>query len=308
MLIPDLSARSALLAASAIVFSLSCNDLSETRGQPSDPEINQARSSSRDPVLVGAGDIAACESSGDEATARLLDNIPGTVFTAGDNAYLTRRMRNPFPCYNASWGRHKHRTRPVPGNHEYQSSHTADSYFDYFGDAAGERGKGYYSYDLGSWHIIALNTMVETDPRSSQGRWLSRDLAANRQFCTLAYFHHPRFSSGPHQTNPRSYDLWETLSAAGVDVVVSGHDHIYERFAPMTADGHRDDNTGMRQFVVGTGGYSHYEIEDIAKNSEIRNNSTYGVIKLTLRERGYDWQFVPVRGRSFTDTGSGRCH
>ena len=261
-----------------------------------------------DPVLVGAGDIATCGSSGAAATARLLDDIPGTVFTVGDNAYLSRRVRrNPFPCYDAYWGRHKARTRPVPGNHEYEGDYI-EAYFDYFGRAAGDRGKGYYSYDLGAWHIIALNSMIDAGPSSPQGRWLAGDLAKSRRFCTLAYFHHPRFSSGPHALSPRAERLWDALSSAGVDVVVSGHDHIYERFAPMTADGRRDDRTGIREFVVGTGGYSHYQFARNAKNSEVRNNTTFGVLKLTLHARGYDWQFVPVRGRHFTDSGSGICH
>jgi hypothetical protein len=216
-------------------------------------------------------------------------------------------MRNPFPCYDASWGRHKSRTRPVPGNHEYEGGYT-DAYFVYFGPAAGERGKGYYSYDLGPWHIVALNTMIEAGPSSSQGKWLSRDLAQNRRYCTLAYFHHPRFSSGPHHTSRRAVDLWDALARAGVDVVISGHDHIYERFAPMTASGRVDQRAGMRQFVVGTGGVSHYAIDRVASNSEARNNTTYGVIRLVLHDRGYDWKFVPVRGGRFTDAGTGACH
>jgi len=296
-----------LLALSAIVLSFTRVDNSDAQNQ-SNPLPRRAPSSSADPVLVGAGDIASCASTNDEATARLLDNIPGTVFTVGDNAYLSsRRMRNPFPCYDASWGRHRNRTRPVPGNHEYDGDYL-DDYFDYFGNAAGDRDKGYYSYDLGKWHIIALNTMIETGPSSSQGRWLSRDLERNQRLCTLAYFHHPRFSSGPNPKNRRSVQLFDALSSAGVDVVVSGHDHIYERFAPMTADGLRDERAGTRQFVVGTGGASHYRIERATKASEVRNNSTFGVLKLTLHERGYDWQFVPVRGRRFSDAGSGTCH
>jgi hypothetical protein len=260
-----------------------------------------------DPVLVGAGDIASCTSSGDEATARLLDDTPGAVFTLGDNAYLSGRMRNPFPCYDASWGRHRSRTRPVPGNHEYEGDYV-DAYFDYFGAAAGERGKGYYSYDLGAWHIIALNSMIDAGPSSSQGRWLRRDLAGSRQLCTLAYYHHPRFSSGPHHTSRRAIELWSALTNSGVDVIVSGHDHIYERFAPMTAKGEVDERVGTRQFVVGTGGASHYPIAEAADNSEVRNNNTFGLIRFTLHDRGYDWKFVPVRGERFSDAGSGRCH
>jgi hypothetical protein len=286
MLLSLFSQRSALVVAGAVFISQPWRD---------------------DPVLVGAGDIASCVSSGDEETSRLLDQIPGDVFTVGDNAYLSRRMRNPFPCYDASWGRHKSRTRPVPGNHEYEGGYI-DAYFDYFGSAAGERGKGYYSYDLGAWHIIALNTMIDAGPSSPQGRWLSKDLSQNRRFCTLAYFHHPRFSSGPHHTSRRAVDLWTALARAGVDVVISGHDHIYERFSPMTADGDVDARAGMREFVVGTGGYSHYSIDKIARNSEVRNNNTYGVIRLVLHNRDYEWRFMPVRGGRFSDAGRGTCH
>jgi calcineurin-like phosphoesterase family protein len=300
--------RGVLLAVSAVTFLFLRMESSAAQIQSSVKVPRPATSSSADPVLVGAGDIASCASINDEATARLLDNIPGTVFTVGDNVYRSsRRMRNPFPCYEASWGRHKGRTRPVPGNHEYDGDYLGD-YFDYFGAAAGDRDKGYYSYDLGSWHIIALNTLIETGPSSTQGKWLSGDLEKNRRLCTLAYFHHPRFSSGPNPKNRRAVPLWDALSSAGVEVVISGHDHIYERFAPMTADGLRDQRAGTRQFVVGTGGASHYKFERIANGSEVRNNSTFGVLKLTLRERGYDWQFVPVRGRRFSDAGSGTCH
>ena len=256
---------------------------------------------------MGAGDISTCGSRGAQATARLLDDIPGTVFTAGDNAYQSKRVHNPFPCYDATWGRHKQRTRPVPGNHEYEGDYV-DEYFDYFGSSAGERGKGYYSYDLSAWHIIALNTMIDADPRSPQGKWLARDLAGNQRLCTLAYYHHPAFSSGPHHTSERSIQLWDALSRAGVDVVISGHDHIYERFAPMNARGDHDDKNGTREFVVGTGGYSHYQFSRNADHSEVRNNTTFGVIKLTLHPRGYAWEFVPVRGGTFRDAGSGGCH
>ncbi|HEV2016971.1 MAG TPA: metallophosphoesterase [Gemmatimonadaceae bacterium] len=307
MLLSLISQRAALLAAGAVFISQPCRDNSAADNQSFAMSVTDDGESNADPVLVGAGDIASCGSSGDEETARLLDDIPGAVFTAGDNAYLSRRMRNPFPCYDASWGRHKSRTRPVLGNHEYEGGYT-DAYFDYFGSAAGERGKGYYSYDLGSWHIIALNTMIDAAPSSPQGKWLSRDLSRNRRYCTLAYFHHPRFSSGPHHTSMRAIDLWTALARAGVDVVISGHDHIYERFAPMTVNGNVDDKAGMRQFVVGTGGVSHYSIKRIAPNSEVRNNTTFGVIRLVLHDRGYDWRFVPVRGGRFTDAGTGRCH
>ena len=262
----------------------------------------------RDPTLAGAGDIASCDSSGDERTARLLDDIPGAVFTVGDNAYRSEDVEKPFDeCYETSWGRHRARTHPVPGNHEYEDG-DIDSYFDYFGRAAGERGKGYYSYQLGEWHIIALNSMLDATPDSPQGKWLANDLAKHQARCTLAYFHHPRFSSGPHGRRQSAVDLWTALSRAGVDVVVNGHDHIYERFGPMTENGDRDNENGMREFIVGTGGDSHYDIENAATHSEVRNDDTYGVLLLTLHDDSYDWRFTPVRDRTFSDYGTGGCH
>ena len=306
MLSSLVSHRGAMLAVGVIFLSRPCRDNSFAEDHAAVPPAAEQSHDNGDPVLVGAGDIASCESSGDERTARLLDDIPGTVFTAGDNAYLSGEMRNPFQCYDASWGRHKSRTRPVPGNHEYEGRYV-DGYFEYFGARAGERGKGYYSYDLGAWHIVALNSMIEAKPSSPQGQWLSRDLARNRHLCTLAYLHHPRFSSGPHHTSRRAIDLWNALANAGVDVVVAGHDHIYERFAPMTANGDLND-AGTREFVVGTGGASHYRIYGIARNSEVRNNNAYGVIKFTLHDSGYDWKFVPVRGGQFSDAGTDKCH
>jgi hypothetical protein len=306
MPISNMSLRVALLAVGVLGLSLPYHGY-HTEAQTRSLIGVSLPAPSGDPVLVGAGDIASCGSSGAERTARLLDDIPGTVFTVGDNAYQSNKVHNPFPCYDKSWGRHKDRTRPVPGNHEYEGGYV-DEYFDYFGRAAGDRGKGYYSYDLGEWHIIALNTMVRASPSSPQGKWLANDLAKNSRFCTLAYFHHPRFSSGPNPVNGRAEVLWDALASAGVDVIVAGHDHLYERFAPMDPDGSRDDSTGMREFVVGTGGYSHYDFASNAENSEVRNNDTYGVLKLTLHDRSYDWQFVPVRGRHFTDNGSSSCH
>jgi hypothetical protein len=261
-----------------------------------------------DPTFTGAGDIASCVSSGDERTARLLDRIPGPIFTVGDNAYTSEEVDKPFTeCYDKSWGRHRSRTHPVPGNHEYEDG-DINSYFDYFGRAAGERGKGYYSYDLGKWHIIALNSMLDASPDSPQGQWLANDLASHQTRCTLAYYHHPRFSSGPHALRESAVDLWNTLFHAGVDVVVNGHDHIYERFGPMTDGGDRDNENGMREFVVGTGGDSHYDIENVAAHSEVRSDDTYGVLSLTLHPAGYDWRFVPVSERYFSDAGTGSCH
>jgi hypothetical protein len=258
-------------------------------------------------VLVGAGDIATCGSGGDEETANLLDAIEGTVFTAGDNAYPNGTASEFASCYGPSWGRHKARTRPAIGNHEYNTA-AATGYFGYFGAAAGEAGKGYYSYDLGTWHIIALNSNLDMSAGSPEETWLRTDLAEHQARCTLAVWHHPRFSSGHHGSSTTVQPLWQALYDAGADVVIAGHDHIYERFAPQTPDGLVDLARGIRGFVVGTGGAGLYALEHPAANSEVRNNTTRGVLKLTLYSDRYDWTFVPVAGSSFTDSGSASCH
>jgi len=257
-------------------------------------------------VLVGAGDIAACGSNGDEATAALLDNIPGTVFTAGDNAYPDGTAADFTDCYGPSWGRHKGRTRPSPGNHDYHTNNAAP-YYAYFGASAGPAGRGYYSYDLGDWHVISLNTEIGMSAGSAQEQWLRSDLAASTKQCVAAYMHKPRFSSGNHgsSTGPRA--LWQALYDAGAEIVIVGHDHTYERFAPQTPDGVADPARGIRQFVAGTGGRSLYSFGTPVANSEVRYNSTNGVLKLTLQNGGYGWEFIPTSG-TFHDSGSGSCH
>lgn len=266
--------------------------------------------STSDPILVGAGDIASCSSLGDEETADLLDNISGTVFTAGDNAYPNGAADEFLNCYEPSWGRHKSRTRPTPGNHDYNTP-GALTYFSYFGDKAGEAGNGYYSYDLGKWHIIALNSNCSEiggcSAGSPQETWLRSDLVANQTDCTLAYMHHPRFSSGPHGNQAALQNLWQALYEYGAEIVVSGHDHIYERFAPQNPAGAASDS-GIRQFVVGTGGASLYNFGAIAQNSEIRDNSSHGVIKFTLKPQSYAWEFVPASSGAFSDSGIEECH
>jgi acid phosphatase type 7 len=264
-------------------------------------------------VLVGAGDIAKCLSDADNATAELLDDIPGTVFTVGDNVYSSKVPWRFVLCYGPSWGRHKDRTRPAPGNHEYLNSQDATDYFEYFGSAAGPPSRGYYSFDKGDWHVVALDSNCEQvrggcGASSPMVGWLQRDLAAHRSRCTLAYFHHPLFSSGEHGNQPQVRPIWEALYAADADVVVSAHDHSYERFAPQRPDGTRDEGRGIREFVVGTGGGEHYPFGATEPNSQVRNATTYGVLKIALSPRSYAWEFVPVEGESFTDSGHDRCH
>ena len=269
-----------------------------------------AQEPSASAVLVGAGDIADCGSRGDEATAALLDGIAGTVFTAGDNVYDAGTRAEFEECYAPTCGRHKRRTRPAPGNHDYATPNAAP-YFAYFGAAAGEPGKGYYSYELGAWHVVVLNSNcdeVGCQAGSPQERWLRADLAAHPARCTLAYWHHPRFSSGDHGSQPQMRAVWQALWEAGADVVLAGHDHNYERFAPQTPWGAADPESGIREFVVGTGGSRHEGIEELAANSEVRNDDTFGVLKLTLHPKSYEWEFIPVAGGTFTDSGSDTCH
>ena len=263
-----------------------------------------------DPVLVGAGDIAACDSDGDEKTAALLDTIPGTVFTLGDNAYPDGTREQFAKCYEPTWGRHRARTRPAPGNHDYRTRGAA-AYFDYFGAAAGDRDKGYYSYDLGRWRVVVINSNCRQvggcHTGSPQENWLRAHLAAHRTPCAVAMWHHPRFSSSAeHGNDPSMRDIWKTLQDKGVDLVLAGHDHDYERFGPQDADGNADED-GVRSFVVGTGGRSFYPFGRIHPNSVIRNTGTPGVLKLTLHPDSYDWAFIPVPGSTFTDSGTAKC-
>jgi hypothetical protein len=271
-----------------------------------EPALENTLAQSGDPVFVGAGDIANCSRTQDESTAQLLDSIAGTVFTLGDNVYPDGTSTQFTDCYGPTWGRHKNRTRPSAGNHDYHVAGAA-GYFNYFGAAAGDPTKGYYSYNLGTWHIIALNSEITHSAGSTQEQWLRADLAANPSMCTLAYWHKPRFSSGMHGNISSVQTFWQALYDYGADVVLSSHDHTYERFAPQNPNGQADSNRGIREFVVGTGGAGLYSFPTIQPNSQVRNNSTYGVLRLTLHATSYDWQFVPFAGQTFTDSGSANC-
>ena len=252
-------------------------------------------------VLVGAGDIAECNGSGDEATAALLDSIGGTVFTAGDNVYPDGTLAEFNNCFNPSWGRHKGRMAPAPGNHDYHLS-GASGYDTYFGNADGGPAF-YYAYEVGGWRIYSLNSEVMSN---AEVAWLQGDLAANPRQCVMAYWHHPLFSSGFHGNDGGVKPLWDVLYAAGAELVVNGHDHSYERFAPQTPAGAAAAN-GIREIVVGTGGANLRPFERVQANSEVRDFSTYGVLKLTLSPGAYQWEFVPAGG-GFRDSGSGTCH
>jgi chitodextrinase len=262
--------------------------------------------SGSDPVIAIAGDIAG-SGSGDSATAALLDSLaPSAVLTAGDNAYPDGTLAEYNSYYDPTWGRHKSKTYPSPGNHEYLTS-GASGYFSYFGARAGASGKGFYSYNLGAWHLIALNSEVAHGATSEQVTWLKNDLASTSAKCVLAYWHKPRFTAGNYSDNSGYQPFWDALYAANADVVVNGHDHNYQRYVPMTPTGARDDVRGIREFVVGTGGRSHYSLRADSRRV-VADSTSYGVLKLTLRSSGYDWRFLPEAGKTFTDSGTGTCH
>jgi len=268
-------------------------------------------------VLVGAGDIASCkEPEGARATATLIEKIPGTVFAAGDLAYESGSPDEFEFCYGPTWGRFKHRTRPTLGNHEYVNP-TAHGYFEYWGAQAGPVGKGYYSFDLGGWHIVALNTncyakgLGGCSAGTSQETWLKADLANHPNACIVAYGHHALFSSGffrKHAVHPELKQLWQDLYAAHADLVLAGHEHSYERFGAQDPEGKADPEQGIREIIVGTGGRSHGLLGFATPNSEVRNWETFGVLKLTLLPGKYTWEFIPEEGKTFRDYGSGVCH
>ncbi|MDQ1632985.1 MAG: hypothetical protein QOC80_2957, partial [Frankiaceae bacterium] len=267
-----------------------------------------------DPVLVGAGDIASCSGTGDDQTAALLDQVPGTVFTLGDNVYDDGTPTEFANCYDPTWGRAKVRTHPVVGNHDYQTAQAA-GYYGYFGSAAGDPSKGWYSYDLGTWHVVVLNSECSQIGGCGSGSpeevWLKSDLAAHASSNILAMWHEPRFDSVTAYTGPdtRSSVFWNDLYAAGADLVLNGHSHLYERFAPQNPSGAQDDARGITQITVGSGGEDHHLFSGAAApNSLVHNSDSYGVLKLTLRAGSYSWQFVPVAGSTFTDSGTVATH
>jgi len=256
---------------------------------------------------VGAGDIALCGSPGAEATARLLDRIAGDVFTAGDNAYPDGSPNDFKDCYEPTWGRHKNRTHSTPGNHDYHQPN-ATAYFNYFPGSAGPDGLGYYSYNVGSWTVFALNSEINARIGSTQYQWLRGELTATASSpCTVAIWHRPLFTSGPNLDNPQMRDVFRLLYDFKADIVINGHDHFYERFAPQDADGRADAARGIRQFIVGTGGvFPFYSPVTVKPNSQIIRNQEYGVLKLTVSDTSYAWEFITPGG--VRDSGTGACH
>jgi acid phosphatase type 7 len=331
-----------LLASMTLAVLLSCTTAVLMAAQ------GAAQTATEAVTLVGAGDIAGCsQDNKDEETAALLAGIPGTVLALGDNVYPDGTRTQYANCYDnyrlsggsifdatrtSWWGQYKARTMPVVGNHDYHSSKVAQPYFDYFSAVNGflppaapvpnttrnpglTPGKGYYSYDMGSWHIVALNSNCNKvggcEKTSTQGKWLRNNLAntTNKQ-CTLAYFHHPLYSTGNNIPTPNVKPLWQILYNYGADVIVSGHAHRYERYAPLTPAGTTDPQNGIRQFVVGTGGApGGSEIYyDQAPGEEVVETGTSGVIKLDLSAGSYRWQYVPIAGQTFNDSGTDECH
>ena len=271
---------------------------------------NDSSTSSGSSELLAAGDISECGKPYSARTAKIIDSYPNAeIATLGDNAYKDG-SKGDFECYDKTWGKFKERTRPSSGNHDYRTA-KAKGYFDYFGSRAGARNKGYYRYSLGDWNVIVLNSNCDhiggCGKDSRQYRWLKKELSKRQTTCTLAYMHHPWRSSGLHGSTAQIQALGDLLFERGVDVLLSGHDHIYERFAPQRPDGSIDSQGGLRQFVIGTGGREKlYPIDNVLRNSEVRNNKSHGVLKLDLRSTSYLWKFISV-GDGFTDKGTGRC-
>jgi len=272
------------------------------------------------PVLLAAGDIAcapdsasfhggsgtpnACRASTTAEMAMKLS--PTAVLALGDIQYGSGALADYQASFDRSWGRLRSVLYPVPGDKEYQGNSEGKTYFSYFGMTAGQPGEGYYSFNLGAWHIVALNSNIPHGPGSPQERWLSADLESSRSSCTLAFWHRPRFSSGGNGNGISMTALWQTLYDYHADVVLSASDHDYERFAPQTAQG-RKAADGIREFVVGTGGASHGGVGTRAANSEIFNNDTFGLLRLDLHDGAYDWRFLPEAGKRFSDAGHGVC-
>lgn len=287
-------------------------------GEPGgSPGASESAPAADEAVFVGAGDIAECPTEGDEATAAILDEVvsanpDAVVFTTGDNAYPDGSYEEYLECYEPSWGRHKERTRPAVGNHEFMQTQ-AEGYHRYWGDAGGPFDLYYYSFDLDGWHVVVLNSechRVGCEFGSDDGEqveWLDADLEESDAECTIAIWHTPRWSSGRYGSD-REYDtLWRVLYDHGAEIVLNGHEHLYERFEPMRPDGTLDSERGITQFTIGTGGGNLRRFRDLADHSAARG-SEHGVLQLTLGDGTYGWEFLAVEGASFTDAGRGTCH
>ncbi len=283
----------ALILAGALLLGTACDRAGEER--------SSIRAS-----LVAGGDVASCWWRADEATARVLDRVDGTIAALGDLVYQSGTEAQFRDCYGPTWGRHRDRTRPVLGNHDRRTEKGA-AYYRFFGERAGTPGQGWYSYRLDGWHVVALNSEEPIGAGSPQLRWLAAELAANPTRCTLAYMHRARFSSGKHAGSSRVRDAWRVLYDAGVDVVLAGHDHLYERFQPLTPDGELDPVRGIVSFVIGTGGAPLYGMRERHPHTAVRQNRVHGVVAFHFFPDRYRWEFIPANG-VFVDRGERRCH
>jgi hypothetical protein len=308
----------------ALIFSVACHDATVPTMRAPAPSPRAAVTAA-DPVIVAAGDIVCGTATPTDRpckyveTASLVASInPTAVLILGDNQYEVGSLADYNTYYQPTWGAFKTITIPTPGNHEYSTPNAA-GYFDYFNGVgvqtgpAGDRSKGYFSTDLGAWHIVSLNSNcvefhTDCSAGSAQEQWLRADLAAHPNACTLAVWHHTRFSSGKNGGSPQVAPLWQALYDYDADVIVAAHDHLYERFAPQTASGSLDATRGIRAFVAGTGGKELYPIIAVQPNSQVRYNANFGVLKLTLHATSYDWAFLPISGGAAIDSGTENCH
>lgn len=306
-------ALAAVVAVGLLAFSGN-GDPSGSGAGAAAPKVDRiGAAGARRAVLIAAGDIAQCDNTGDTATGKLVARTPGVVQLLGDNAYPSGTPTDYARCYQPTWGSFKGRTLPAAGNHEYRRSLKAEGYYRYFGRAA-RPPDGYYSYDIARWHVVVLNSTCYLvggcGPASPQAKWLRADLDRSRARCTLAVWHHPRFSSGTrHGSNTLMSAMWRILQAKGAEVVLSSHEHNYERFAPQREDGTLDRARGLREFVAGTGGARPYPFSGKPlANSQSRGENVTGVLRLELLPDGYKWRFLRASGRRFSDSGTAACH
>ena len=269
-------------------------------------------------TLFIAGDIADCrnktpaQSNAAQTAAQLetlLRDAPNaSIITPGDHVYENGTAQEYSACYSPTWGRFKQKTFPAPGNHDYHTP-LAASYYDYFGARAGPERRGYYSFDVAGWHVVSLNSNIADDNGAEQIKWLREDLAASNTRCTIAYWHHALFTSSLRGNNRMMKTAWKILHEAGADIVLSAHDHHYERFIPQDAEGNADVTRGVREFLVGTGGANLSPVIDPPRqNSEVQITRTFGVLQLDLQEGQYTWEFIPTTTSDASDSGAGVCH